>query len=105
MLELEPGKRMNAEEALQHPWLAGSGLEHGAKCHKKKIHAHVMFSLHSCKGLCQLNYDMLVLFTQFLNDKDIKAIRETFQFMDDDDSGTIEADELEQAYHTTRSKY
>ena len=41
---------------------------------------------------------MLVHFTQFLNDSDTKAIRETFQHMDADFSGSIEIEELREAY-------
>lgn len=64
-----------------------------------------MLSLHGCNKLCPLLYELLVLFCQFLNDKDIKAIRETFQYMDEDESGTIELKELEDAYRTARNKY
>jgi Ca2+-binding EF-hand superfamily protein len=42
---------------------------------------------------------MLVIFTQFLDDEDIKAIRETFQAIDIDNGGTIEVDELLEAYY------
>jgi Ca2+-binding EF-hand superfamily protein len=45
-----------------------------------------------------MHYEMLNLFTQFLNEKDVKAIRETFQNMDKDSSGTVEICELKQAY-------
>lgn len=41
---------------------------------------------------------MLNLFTQFLDDEDINAIRETFQAMDEDNSGLIEIEELEKAF-------
>lgn len=34
----------------------------------------------------------------FLNDKDIAAMRETFQSLDDDNSGTIEIEELKECY-------
>ena len=38
------------------------------------------------------------LFTEFLDDSQIKNIRETFQAIDVDDSGTIELKELRSAY-------
>jgi calcium-dependent protein kinase len=101
MLDLDPKTRMSAEESLEHVWLKS----HEARCREKKIHGHVMLNLHGCNKLCPLLYEMLVLFCQFLNDKDIKAIRETFQYMDEDESGTIELSELEMAYRTTRDKY
>lgn len=74
MLELDPTTRMSAEESLDHVWLKS----HDKRCRDKKIHGHVMLNLHGCNRLCPLLYEMLVLFCQFLNDKDIRAIRETF---------------------------
>ena len=41
---------------------------------------------------------MLVVFCQFLNDDVIKAIKETFYFMDEDMSGSIEIEELKKAF-------
>jgi Ca2+-binding EF-hand superfamily protein len=41
---------------------------------------------------------MLVVFCQFLNDDEIKAIKETFYFMDEDMSGSIEIEELKKAF-------
>lgn len=43
-----------------------------------KIHPEVLLNLRECNNIHQLHYEMLVLFTQFLDDEDIKAIRETF---------------------------
>ena len=55
-------------------------------------------NLRGCKEPCRLQYEMLVLFTQFLNDDEIKAIRETFQSIDVDNSGSIEIAELKEAF-------
>jgi Ca2+-binding EF-hand superfamily protein len=41
---------------------------------------------------------MLPLFTQFLDDSELRAIRETFLYIDEDDSGFIEIDELRDAF-------
>ena len=39
-----------------------------------------------------------MLFTQVLNTKDIKCIRDTFYYIDDDNSGVIELNELVKAF-------
>jgi len=75
MLELDPKDRMTPDDALAHPWLE-TVLSGNIK--KYHIHPSVMLNLHGCNEPSQLLYELLVLFTQFLNDDDIKAIRETF---------------------------
>ena len=40
----------------------------------------------------------------FLDDDDIKAIRETFQYMDQDNGGDISTEELKEAYGLLNSK-
>lgn len=55
-------------------------------------------NLHSVNKPCDLLYELLVLFCQFLNDEDIKQIRETFLFMDEDNSGSIDVEELKEAF-------
>lgn len=40
----------------------------------------------------------------FLDDEDVKAIRETFQYMDQDNTGDISTDELKEAYGNLNNK-
>jgi Ca2+-binding EF-hand superfamily protein len=54
----------------------------------------VLLRLNGIKMLHKLQFEMLELFTEFLQDDHIEKIRETFQAIDIDDSGSIEADEL-----------
>lgn len=54
--------------------------------------------------LHKLQFEVLDLFTEFLQDDHIEKIRETFQAIDIDDSGSIEADELIQAFIDIVSK-
>ena len=81
---------------MEHPWL--KALETDTLKRMYKIHPLVMKNLSSCGQPCQLHFVMLSLFTQFLDDEDINAIRETFQAMDEDNSGQIEIEELEKAF-------
>lgn len=57
-----------------------------------------MFNLRGNVKPCDLHYELLPLFTQFLDDDDIKAIRETFQHMDQFNSGVVEVEALRQAF-------
>lgn len=93
MLEPIPKDRFTNEQQMEHPWL--KVLETDTLRRKYRIHPLVMKNLSSCNQPCQLHFVMLSLFTQFLDDEDINAIRETFQAMDEDNSGQIEIDELE----------
>ena len=81
---------------MDHKWL--KILETDTLRRKYRIHPLVMKNLSSCNQPCQLHFAMLSLFTQFLDDDDINAIRETFQAMDEDNSGQIEIEELEKAF-------
>jgi Ca2+-binding EF-hand superfamily protein len=62
------------------------------------IHASVMLNLRECIEPHQMHFMFLALLVQFLDDDEIKLIRETFQSMDADNTGTIEIDELREAY-------
>jgi Ca2+-binding EF-hand superfamily protein len=58
----------------------------------------VLLNLRSCHQPHYLHYEMLFFFTQFLDSTDINSIRETFQHLDTDNSGSIEIEELKKAY-------
>lgn len=70
-LELDPSRRLTADQAIQHKWLASHKDLH-------KLNIEVLMNLHSINTPSKLLYELLVLFCQFLNDEDIKIIRETF---------------------------
>ena len=95
ILELDPKDRMTAEDSINHDWLSN---KEGNRVNYK-IHRSVMMSLRVCNKPQDLHYLMLVVFCQFLNDDDeMKAIKETFQSMDADMSGSVEVDELRKAF-------
>ena len=60
--------------AMEHTWLSGPN---SAKI-KYPVHPHVMFNLSGGQTAHELHFELLMLFTQFLEDKDIRDIRETF---------------------------
>ena len=54
-----------------------------------------MFCLKKCDQPHRLHFEILAIYTQsFLNEEDIKDIKETFNWMDEDNSGTVEIDEI-----------
>lgn len=92
LLELNPDKRFDVDQALAHPWLVQ------AQEIRPKLHPSVLLNLHGCNTPHRLHYELLTLFTMYLNDKDINSIRETFMFMDKDNGGDISTEELRDAY-------
>jgi len=92
---------MQSAVSLEHPWLKG---EKSATI-KYPIHPHVMMNIGNSKQAHELHYEMLILFTQFLDDREIMDIRETFLSMDEDNTGTIEVDELKQAFNKIKKQY
>lgn len=89
---------MEPKVALEHSWLSS---EKSAKI-KFAPHPQVMMNLGRSGNAHELHYELLVLFTQFLNDKDLKDIRETFLSMDEDNTGTIEVEELRDAFESIK---
>lgn len=53
----------------------------------------------------ELHYELMIVFTQFLTDDDLKNIRDTFLSMDDDNTGTIEVEELRGAFEAIKKQY
>lgn len=96
MLKLKPKQRMEPKVALEHAWLSG---ESSARI-KYPIHPHVMMNLRRSCNAHELHYEMLILFSQLLTDNEIRDIRETFLSMDEDHTGTIEVEELREAFQT-----
>ena len=58
-----------------------------------------MLNLRRCNKPHQLHFEMLSVFIDAsLEDKDIKAIRDCFSWMDEDSTGTVEIEELRKAF-------
>ena len=83
---------MEPDNALEHKWMTIIPEV------RYKIYPDVMLNLHSCHKPHRLHFEILTLFVQFLDDEDIRHIRETFQSMDYDNGGDIEMAELRKAY-------
>ena len=81
---------MCAEQALDHQWLSGKD----SATITYPIHHKVLMNLHGCHHAHELHFQLLIVFTQFLVDKEIREIRETFQSIDTDYSGDMDVEEL-----------
>jgi Ca2+-binding EF-hand superfamily protein len=92
---------MKSEVALEHTWLKGPN----SAVIDYPVHPHVMMNIGRSSNANELHYEMLILFTQFLDDRDIMDIRETFLSMDHDNTGTIEIDELKEAFNKIKKQY
>jgi len=59
-----------------------------------------MYYLKKCDRPHRLHFEILSVYTNnFLKEEDIKDIRETFNWMDEDNSGTVEVEEIRTAFH------
>jgi Ca2+-binding EF-hand superfamily protein len=62
-------------------------------------------NLHGCSTPKRLHFEILSLFTMFLDsDEDIKAIRSTFLFLDQNNEGDISREELKDAFTALNEK-
>ena len=92
---------MKPEVSLEHSWLKGPN----SAVIDYPVHPHVMMNIGRSTNANELHYEMLILFTQFLDDRDIMDIRETFLSMDHDNGGTIEIDELKLAFNKLKKQH
>ena len=83
---------MDVDKALDHDWL---NIETAYQ-----IHPRVMNKLKNIKKPHRLHFELLSLITTFLRDDEVSKIRETYQAIDTDNSGEIDATELVEAYLT-----
>lgn len=81
---------MDVDQALAHQWLDVESVH--------QVHPQVMNKIRDIKKPTKLHFELLSLITTFLSDEEVKKIRETYQAIDTDNSGEIEADELVEAY-------
>ena len=72
---------------------------------KYPIHPNVLVKLHGCQNTHELHFTLLKVFIQFLSDNETEQIRETFQSIDEDHSGTIDVQELTEAFLEPKKQY
>ena len=90
LLELDPGKRITAAEALRHPWITSEGEAHDAPLHS------VVASLRSFNADQKFKKATLGLMANLTEAEELQKLREVFVQADRDKSGLLNATELEQ---------
>ncbi|XP_047325840.1 calcium-dependent protein kinase 29 [Impatiens glandulifera] len=89
MLTMDPKKRITAADALEHPWLKNYG-----EASDKPLDSAVLIRLKQFRAMNKLKKLALKVIAENLTEEEIKGLKEMFNNMDTDRSGTITYDEL-----------
>ncbi|XP_002510594.2 calcium-dependent protein kinase 29 [Ricinus communis] len=89
MLARDPKKRITAAEALEHPW-----LKVGGEASEKPIDSAVLRRLKQFRAMNKLKKLALKVIAENLSEEEIKGLKQMFNNMDTDKSGTITYEEL-----------
>lgn len=94
MITVDRSKRIQGEDILKHPWLKNCLKKDGQEV---PLDDTVLQKLKQFKGSSTLKRAALNLFVKMLNPSDVENLRKQFQMIDTDNSGFIEASELQVA--------
>ncbi|GMH04641.1 hypothetical protein Nepgr_006481 [Nepenthes gracilis] len=89
MLTKEPMKRITAVQALEHPW-----LKEGGAASEKPIDSAVLIRMKQFRAMNKFKKLALKVMAENLSEEEIKGVREMFNNIDTDRSGTITLEEL-----------
>ena len=92
LLVRDPSKRATAAEILAHPWLREGGV-----ASEKPLVPEVLTRLRGFAKMNKLKREALRLVASNLPAEEIRGLREMFEAIDTDRSGTVTADELRAA--------
>lgn len=96
MLEKDPGRRFNSEEALKHPWLKSRVSNGSVEYH---VNQSVISHLRQFNSSCKLRVSALsYIFNHLSNNEEIFEIRELFFKLDLNGDGKLSRDELYKGY-------
>eukprot|EP00475_Leptophrys_vorax_P000396 TRINITY_DN10220_c0_g1_i1.p1 TRINITY_DN10220_c0_g1~~TRINITY_DN10220_c0_g1_i1.p1 ORF type:complete len:346 (-),score=16.72 TRINITY_DN10220_c0_g1_i1:147-1148(-) len=88
MLQPDPSKRPTAHQALCHPWLS-QGV-----AHVEPLPPVVLSRLKQFTSMVKMKRVAMKVIAESLREEEIRGLREMFQVMDTDHSGTITVEEL-----------
>lgn len=92
MLERNPAKRAKADEILKHPWMK----EHGVASDKPLDNA-ILNRLNTFAGMNKLKKEAMKIIATSMPADEIEGLRQIFEAIDVDKSGTITAQELHES--------
>ncbi|KAK7280781.1 hypothetical protein RJT34_25848 [Clitoria ternatea] len=99
MLNSDPKKRITAAEALEHPW-----MKEGGQASAKPIDNAVLIRMKQFRAMNKMKKLALKVIAENLSEEEIKGLKQMFNNMDTDRSGTITYDELKSGLTKLGSK-
>lgn len=95
----DPKRRITASDALNHPWLREDG-----EASDKPIDSAVLVRMKQFRAMNKLKKLALKVIAENLSEEDIKGLKQMFNNMDTDRSGTITFEELKTGLSRLGSK-
>ncbi|KAI4336738.1 hypothetical protein L6164_015228 [Bauhinia variegata] len=99
MLTYDPKKRITAAEALEHPW-----MKEGGEASDKPIDSAVFKRMKQFRAMNKMKKLALKVIAESLSAEEIQGLKQTFNSMDTDGSGTITFEELKTGLSRLGSK-
>ncbi|KAK1392947.1 Calcium-dependent protein kinase [Heracleum sosnowskyi] len=99
MLTMDPKMRISAAQALEHPWLKEDG-----EASSKPIDSAVLIRMKQFRAMNKLKKLALMVIAENLSEEEIKGLKQMFNNMDTDRSGTITYEELKTGLSKLGSK-
>ncbi|XP_031405501.1 calcium-dependent protein kinase 29 [Punica granatum] len=99
MLTRDPRKRITAAQALGHPWMKEDGV-----ASDRPISSAVLTRIKQFRAMNKMKKLALKVIAENLSEEDIKGLRQMFNNMDTDGSGTITFEELKTGLSRLGSK-
>ncbi|KAJ8540828.1 hypothetical protein K7X08_001644 [Anisodus acutangulus] len=99
MLTMDPRKRITADGVLEHPWLKKDG-----EASDKPIDSAVLLRLKQFRAMNKMKKLALKVIAENLSEEEIKGLKQMFNNMDTDGSGTITYEELKTGLSRLGSK-
>ncbi|KAG4966637.1 hypothetical protein JHK85_041612 [Glycine max] len=99
MLNNDPKKRITAAEALEHPW-----MKEGGEASDKPLDNAVLTRMKQFRAMNKMKKLALKVIAENLSEEEIKGLKQMFNNMDTDRSGTITFEELKSGLTKLGSK-
>ncbi|CAL4992118.1 unnamed protein product [Urochloa decumbens] len=97
MLNRDPQKRITAAQALEHPWLKGAAPD-------RPVDSALLSRMKQFKAMNKLKQLALKVIAENLSPEETKGLKQMFNNLDTDKSGTIEVEELKERLRKLGSK-